>query len=129
MKIWDSATGEELFALEGHAGVVRDVAFSPDGQRLASGSIDQTVRIWDSATGRELFTLKGRAGPVDGVAFSPDGQRLASANGDGSIHLWETASVSRQLQHLAQPINWWQTFSDRCPCVLTSSSACELCPA
>ena len=62
VKIWDSATGKELFALKGHAGWVYSVAFSPDGQRLASGSDDQTVKIWDSATGKELFALKGHAG-------------------------------------------------------------------
>ncbi len=82
MKIWDSATGKELFALKGHAGPVWSVAFSPDGQRLASGSNDQTVKIWDSATGKELFALKGHAGCVYSVAFSPDGQRLASASED-----------------------------------------------
>jgi WD domain, G-beta repeat/Tetratricopeptide repeat len=98
-KIWDSATGKELFALKGHAGSVGSVAFSPDGQRLASGSADQTVRIWDSATGKELSALKGHAGGVASVAFSPDGQRLASANGDGPIHLWETTSVPADLQH------------------------------
>ena len=41
---------------------VLSVAFSPDGQRLASGSGDKTVKIWDSATGKELFALKGHAG-------------------------------------------------------------------
>ena len=61
VKIWDSATGKELFALKGHAGWVTSVAFSPDGQRLASGSSDRTVKIWDSATGKELFALKGHA--------------------------------------------------------------------
>ena len=86
-------------ALKGHAGSVYGVAFSPDGQRLASGSADQTVKIWDSATGKELLALKGHAGMVLSVAFSPDGQRLASANEDGSIHLWETANVSREVQH------------------------------
>jgi tetratricopeptide (TPR) repeat protein len=99
VRIWDSATGKELFALKGHAGIVSDVAFSPNGQRLASAGLDQTVRIWDSATGKELFTLKGRAAMVVRVAFSPDGQRLASANQDGSIDLWETMSVSRETQH------------------------------
>ena len=80
VKIWDSATGKELFSLKGHAGQVRSVAFSPDGQRLASASEDQTVKIWDSATGKELFALKGHAGWVWSVAFSPDGQRLASGS-------------------------------------------------
>ena len=89
MKIWDSATGKELFALKGHAGWVRSVAFSPDGQRLASASSDQTVKIWDSATGKELFALKGHAGPVWSVAFSPDGQRLASASFDQTVKIWE----------------------------------------
>jgi tetratricopeptide (TPR) repeat protein len=98
VKIWDSATGRELFALKGHTGWVRSVAFSPDGQRLASGSYDQTVKIWETATGKELFALKGHAGWVTSVAFSPDGERLASENEDGSIHLWETASVSREVQ-------------------------------
>ncbi len=65
VKIWDTATGKELFTLKGHAGWVRTVAFSPDGQRLASASDDQTVKIWDSATGKELFTLKGNADVVD----------------------------------------------------------------
>ena len=50
--------------LAGHAGWVTSVAFSPDGQRLASASCDQTVKIWDSATGKELFALKGHAGWV-----------------------------------------------------------------
>jgi WD40 repeat protein len=89
VKIWDSMTGKELFALKGHAGLVCSVAFSPDGQRLASASGRQ-VMIWDTATGKELFALNGHAGDVRSVAFSPDGKCLASANEDGSIHLWET---------------------------------------
>ena len=92
VKIWDSATGKELFALKGHAGPVRSVAFSPDGQRLASGSNDQTVKIWDSATGKELFSLKGHAGVVWSVAFSPDGQRLASGSEDKTVKIWDSAT-------------------------------------
>jgi tetratricopeptide (TPR) repeat protein len=106
VKIWDSATGKELLALKGHAGYVRDVAFSPDGQRLASGSNDQTVKIWDSATGKELCSLKGHAGVVFGVAFSRDGKRLASANQHGSIHLWETTSVSREILERRATNQW-----------------------
>ena len=75
MKIWDSVTGKELFALKGHTNGVASVAFSRDGQRLASGSGDGMVKLWDCATGKELFTLQGHTTRVNSVAFSPDGRR------------------------------------------------------
>ncbi len=56
------------------------MAFSPDGQRLASAGHDRTVKVWDAGTGQEIRTLTGHAGGVLSVAFSPDGQRLASAS-------------------------------------------------
>jgi tetratricopeptide (TPR) repeat protein len=48
--MWDSATGKELFALNGHAGVVFGVAFSPDGQRLASANQDGSIQLWETAS-------------------------------------------------------------------------------
>jgi WD40 repeat protein/serine/threonine protein kinase len=92
VKIWDSATGNELFALRGHAGPVLGVAVSSDGQRLASGSSDQTVRTWDSATGKELVALKGHGAVVSSVAFSPDGQRVASGSSDQTVKIWDSAT-------------------------------------
>jgi tetratricopeptide (TPR) repeat protein len=97
VKIWDCATGKELFALKGHASTVEGVAFSPDGQRLASGSDDQTVKIWETATGKELFALKGHAGWPRSVAFSPDGQRLASGSADQTVRLWDSATGKELL--------------------------------
>ena len=82
----------EALTLKGHAGRVKSVAFSPDGQRLASGSDDNTCKIWDSATGKELFDLKGHAGWVYSVAFSPDGQRLASGSRGQTVKIWDIAT-------------------------------------
>ena len=68
------------------------MAFSPDGKRLASASLDKTVKVWDATTGQEILTLKGHTGGVLGVAFSPDGNRLASGGWDGTVKVWDAAT-------------------------------------
>lgn len=76
-------------ALKGHTGSVTALAFTADGGRLASASVDRTVRVWDVA-GRKTEPLRTfRAGqPVHGVAISTDGRRLASAAEDG-VRFWD----------------------------------------
>ncbi|KAA8628623.1 hypothetical protein SMACR_09419 [Sordaria macrospora] len=83
-----------LQTLEGHSNVVCSVAFSPDGQRLASGAGDRTIKIWDAASGSCLQILEGHSNGVCSVAFSPDGQRLASGADDCTIKIWDAASGS-----------------------------------
>jgi serine/threonine protein kinase len=105
VKIWDSASGKELFSVRGTNSGVTSVAFSPDGRRLASGSNDNTVKIWDSTTGRELFALKGHALPVASVAFSPDGRRLASGSNDNTVKIWDS-TTGRELFALKGHAAW-----------------------
>ena len=67
---------------------VHSVSFSPDGQTLASGSEDKTVRLWDANTGKLRKTLR-QADQANHVLFSPDGETLTSASSHHTIRLWE----------------------------------------
>ncbi|MBJ7899460.1 MAG: hypothetical protein GC158_05990 [Cyanobacteria bacterium RI_101] len=77
----------EKNSLAAHREGVASAAFSPDGQILATGSRDQTVKLWTNR-GQLRQTLRGHRGAVYRLAFSPDGQTLASAGQDGTIKLW-----------------------------------------
>ncbi len=67
---------------------VFDVAFSPDGKRLATCGEDKITRLWDAGTHRTIATMHGHSDAVQAVAFSPDGETLATGGSDSSVRLW-----------------------------------------
>ena len=83
-----TTTAQLKATLEGHTDLVWSVAFSPNGQTLASGSQDRTIRLWDLNNGKFNRILTGHRDAVNSIAFSPDGRTLASGSWDGTIRLW-----------------------------------------
>ena len=112
IRLWDPADGRHIrsiavpddhpcsepLGINGvHYGGVLAIAFSPDGQWLASGSYDGTVRLWNVETGKPLQTMYGHGREVVTILFSKNGKVLTSGSFDHSIRRWDLES-GRELQ-------------------------------
>jgi WD40 repeat protein len=78
--------------LTGHQEALRDLAFSPDGDRLVTGSDDYSARIWDLGTAETVAVLSGHTQPVHDVEYSPDGTLIATLAADFTARLWDPES-------------------------------------
>ena len=75
----DVVTGTRMGpVLTGHRGIIRSLAFSPDGRDLASACDSRDLKVWDLTAGHEKCTLRGHKEPVSALAFSGDGAWLAA---------------------------------------------------
>ncbi len=111
IRLWRAKGRQQLAVLHGHAGAVHELAFTPDGRRLASVSQDQgllflgdnTAGVWELGT-VGLPVLRGHTSYVYPVAYSPDGRWIASGGWDHTISLWDAAS-GEECVALRQPGN------------------------
>ena len=87
--IWDVDTEKHLHSLTSHTNKIQSIAFSPDGNTLASGSQDRTICLWDINTGDLIRTISGHTGGILGVTFSLDGQTLISNDWDSVVNYWD----------------------------------------
>lgn len=90
INLWDTTTDQRVRRINGHTQRINQVAFSPDGSILVSGSQDGTIIFWNTATlEQDGEPLSKHTNGVNSVVFSPDGKILASASDDKSIILWD----------------------------------------
>jgi WD40 repeat protein len=114
--IWEARTGRRRFRLEHRAGEdtrynanllcwIRALAASPDGQLLASSSLDDTVRLWDATTGKQIYRLAGHGemGGWRALAFTPDGKRLASWGDDMYLRVWDVGTGKALAEYALRP--------------------------
>lgn len=81
-----------LQRLQGHSSHIAAVAFSSDGQLLASASDDHAVRLWDTATGTNLKTFEGLEDCVGILGFSPNSQFMALGLCNTTVQIWNVAN-------------------------------------
>ena len=91
------ATGTVLLMFDKHLDKVTSLAWSPTSDRIASASIDKTVRVWDSNTGSSFFTYSGHTQGVTALEWSTNGKYIASGGFDRVVHIWD-AMTAQKLQ-------------------------------
>jgi WD40 repeat protein len=83
--------------LNAHPGNVSAVAISPDGNWIASGGSDGTLRIWNMSSSSQRAMFDAHPGNVSAVAISPDGNWIASGGSDGTLRIWNMSSSSQSI--------------------------------
>lgn len=89
IEVRETAKGNVVSTLRGHAGRINVICFSPDGSRLATGSEDRTIIVWDLHRKERFLTLRGHTQAVTCLVFSQDGRQLVSGGNDHFVRVWD----------------------------------------
>jgi len=97
--ILEASSGRVVHTLIGHTADVIGTVFSPDSRRLATASLDRTIKLWNTANGQNVLTLTGHTAGVLCLAFSLDGNRIASGSIDLTARVWDATPLPPQVVH------------------------------
>jgi eukaryotic-like serine/threonine-protein kinase len=90
VRVFDATSGKQTAICDGHSANIGPLSFSPDGARIATGSVDRTARVWNAATGALLAICEGHNSTITSVNFRSDGARLVTASSDSTVMQWDT---------------------------------------
>ena len=98
----DVSSGRRILCpSKGHTDTIQTVAYSPDGRRILSGSLDKTIIVWDSATGEILFgPFAAHSSTVRSISFHPSGEAFVTSSNDKTITIWDAntfESITKSL--------------------------------
>lgn len=102
--LWTVGDGQEVRMLRGHSGFITALAFSEEGDLLASASEDGTIKLWNAKTGLETGTLGERGTKIRKIVFSYDGKKLISVDDSDAIILWDLNTL-KEIYHIADHIS------------------------
>ncbi|GJJ74193.1 hypothetical protein EMPS_06551 [Entomortierella parvispora] len=121
-RLWDARTGIPGHALKGHTDAIWSIIYSPNGQQVATASLDKTVRLWNVKTGKLEEILSGHSSYIMGLAYSPDGQQVATAGGDTAVRVWDVQTGECEFNFRGHTNGiYWLAFSPDGQYVASSS--------
>ncbi len=114
LEIWNVGKEKNAIRLTGHEGPTSIVQFSPDGTKLATGSMDGTVKIWETSTGKELGSFVLQARTISSLSFTPSGSRLACASmqtgNRPNLHIIDIEKLAITHRHQSDRSHFQITF-------------------